>query len=250
MTTYGTVPVGGADITVRSFSLFKALTAGRQLSGIIESVGDVQEEIADFIRTYRETKGTTVMSRAVVEMERPEVAARISEEAWQASGNRLELPNEPSAMELAGIIVPKILSVGEDRVLRLIALVVAEDGEIEQASRGQRLDDYLDEQATDLKYRASLEEFVELATAVATALSEELPGKIKDLRKAMAPLLGSTPTPESLGTTEPEEEPEVGTSGESSSSTSSIDSEAPTAGADETSSTTSPSPTPAPSPSA
>jgi hypothetical protein len=248
MTTYGTVRVGGADITVRSFSLFKALTAGRQLAGIIESVGGVQEEISEFVRQYRETKGTTVMSRAVVEMERPEVAALISDEAWEAADSRLELPNEPSGMEIAAIVLPRVLAVGEERVLRLIALVVADEGEVEQASRGQRLDEYLDEQATDLKYKAELAEFVELATAVANALSQELPGKIADLRKAMAPLLGSTTTPESPATTEPEAMEDE--SGESSNSTSSIDSEAPTAGADETSSTTSPSPTPAPSPSA
>ncbi len=185
------VTIGGNERVIPPFSAFKAFTAGRIVAAITEHGEGVLAMMSQYAREH-EKRNQVVLSRATAHFESPERASRVSEEAWHASGNTLTLPGEPPSLEeqLAAVF-PRLLDVAEGHVLRLLALVLADDRDLEQRYRDggrEAVDEFLTEQGTDLLFRADAEDLFTLAQAAWDVCREQL-AQSEPARRAVGKLL-------------------------------------------------------------
>lgn len=276
------VRIGDRTVGLSSLSGFKVMRAGTLLARITRQVTGVEQQIQEFVSSYR-AANTELITRAKFEYRQGlEEAARIaqrraelaeehadwsdeqvdeeierlrgqierarltiSDEAWEKSDNQVELATDPSPFQIGAYLLPQILDAAEDDVVRLLALVTAPESELRTAKRdgGDAYVAYLSEKGEALLFDAEIEQLIELAITAAEVLGEKLRGKAPRLRAAWNRLTGAEEAPEqSQPETETESETTPTPDGASSSSTSSTESPPPTDG--EPTSPSSPSGTP------
>lgn len=258
------VNIGDRRVSLESLSGFKVVRAGKMLARITREVSGISEGITEFVKSYR-ASNSEVMTRAKFEYRQGlEEAARIAQrreriaiehedwteeqvsedierlrgeiersrlvisaEAWEKSGNQVELAADPSPIQIGAYLLPQVLESAEDEVARLLALITTPDHELREAKKQgpESYTELLDERGEDLLFDAEIEELLELAITAADVLGEKLRGKADRLRTAWDRLTGADQT-------------KAETNGERRSETSSTDSPPPTDG----------SPTPSSSP--
>jgi hypothetical protein len=101
----------------------------------------------------------------------PDPLGHMSEEDWQASGNRLRIPRSPSTEERVAAIFPMALTLAEEEVSRLLALLSMSNAEVKRAAAG----DFPEALA------ARAEELMELAVAAGEMVEEQFMAKVKGL---------------------------------------------------------------------
>jgi transposase len=272
------VRIGDRTVGLSSLSGFKVMRAGTLLARITRQVTGVEQQIQEFVSSYR-AANTELITRAKFEYRQGlEEAARIaqrraelaeehpdwsdeqvdeeierlrgqierarltiSDEAWEKSDNQVELATDPSPFQIGAYLLPQVLDAAEDDVVRLLALVTAPESELREAKRdgGDAYVAYLSEKGEALLFDAEIEQLIELAITAAEVLGEKLRGKAPRLRAAWNRLTGAEEAP---AESQPETETETTPDGTSSNSTSSTDSPPPTDG--EPTSPSSPSGTP------
>ena len=175
------VEIGDRSVTVGRFSTFKALHAGDLAADVLNEVPDLTERLSNFGIEYR-AKNTVKLSRAAVELRYDaDQVEKISDEAWVSGNGFLELPANPGTLDVAAFILPVAFKAAREKVLELMALVVASNSELREADESGRITEVLDEKKRWLLH-ADLAEVVDLAVAAADVLGEQFEGKAGKLR--------------------------------------------------------------------
>lgn len=171
------VKIGGNAATISKLNGFKAAEALGIISEISEQAPSLLTELAEFTRKY-EIEHAQRMPRAAAEAKFPSQAKNVSEEAWVASGNVLEVPTPPGIEEQIAFALPKVYKVARESLIDLFSLLLATNGELEEAdAEGKELygrEGVLAEQRRRLLHEASLEELVAFAAAAGDLLGEQL----------------------------------------------------------------------------
>lgn len=250
-----TVTIGDRSVELGSLSGFKVMRSGTILGRIIKQVTGISDEIQGFVAEYREAnvektsramfefRAASQHANAITAMQaevrsehpgweeadvrqeaemRVGPAVSVSDEAWAACENVMEIHRSPSGFEIFAFVLPHVLERAEEEVVKLLALMIAPDGEIREAKRSGRYEEFLAEKGEDLLFDAEIDELFEIATVTAEVLEGKLAGKLQRLQTAVSRLMGASGLTE-----EPETTP---TSGVSSNGTSSTDSPKPTDG--------------------
>jgi hypothetical protein len=109
----------------------------------------------------------------------PDPLGHMSEEDWQASGNRLRIPRSPSTEERVAAIFPMALTLAEEEVSRLLALLSMSNAEVKRAAAGD-FPEALAARAEELM-DAPAEDLMELAVAAGEMVEEQFMAKVKGL---------------------------------------------------------------------
>lgn len=162
-----TAKINGLERPINDFTAAKAMEAGELISAIVQRGTGVFERIEAY-SAERVESGSIKLTRAALFFRYPELAKRIPNEAWEASGNVFELPGPPPAFEEAVLAVfPDIVKLAREEVFQLLALVLVDDQELEDADKAGRdgIAALLAEKGRELRHRARMEEVVALASA-------------------------------------------------------------------------------------
>lgn len=228
------IEIGDQTYTIQRLSTRKALRAGHLLTEILQQMPDIQEKVSAFTREYREQNKLRV-NRATAELRWPDRVQAVSEEAWKSSDGYVEIPADPSLADYAGWVFPRVFEAAEQRVLRLVALLITSNSEYGNAARDGTEDDLLDRKADGLMDEDAAG-LVELAVVAGDVLSDQFEGKAARLR-ALAKRFGTKPS-EPNSETKNEEKATEDSNGSKPST--SIASPSPTDGPSERSSIESP----------
>lgn len=202
-----TVQVGGEEYKIAKFKGYKAFRIGRMLTALGEIGPEISKAVNAFIAEYRE-QNVDKISRATLEFRYPADAAAVSDEAWKEAGGVIELPQEPGQAEILAVVFPLAFEKAGDKVVDLLAWVVASDTELERKDDEgeQAVEQYIAGLRKTLLFRGDIDELFELATAAQEVLGEQMAGKGEQARSLLA-LVGLDGSPEEPET-ESQEEPE------------------------------------------
>jgi hypothetical protein len=109
----------------------------------------------------------------------PDPLGHMSEEDWQASGNRLRIPRSPSTEERVAAIFPMALTLAETEVSHLLALLSMSNADVKRAAAGD-FPEALEQRAEELM-DAPAEDLMELAVAAGEMVEEQFMAKVKGL---------------------------------------------------------------------
>jgi hypothetical protein len=160
-----TIKIGGAERLIAPFSAAKAMEAAGLVSEIVEAGNGILAAMDDYAAKHAE-RSTIKVPRAAAFYRNPEAAAAVPNDAWEASGNVLEVPGpRPGFEEQLLAVFPQVWRVARDQVLKLLALVLVGDSELEQADSdgGQDgIDKLLATEGRALLHKAQMQELVAL----------------------------------------------------------------------------------------
>lgn len=233
------VTIGGEQQSLGEFSAYKALKALEILSDVESAWRAVLTEAASFRRQYGEENYVELSRVDARRQFRPRVLEQtirreledgrielidepvLNEETgepllspdplghltdadWEASGQKLRIPEQPNETLQVAAMVPLAFKHGRDATLSLMALVLAKNSELEEWDRegGDVVDAKLRDRAETLKHRADLDELVDLATAVLEMCREQVAGPFERLT-AQARTIFSKPESETPETQTP-----------------------------------------------
>lgn len=201
-----TIKAGETEYTIRKFKGFKALRIGRMVTSLGEIGPKVSKAVNEYATEYREDNVERI-SRAVLELRFPADAAGISDKAWEESGGFVELPNDPSEAEVLAVVIPKAFELAGDRIVELLAWVVADDTKLEEADNEseEAVTAYIEGIRKELLYKAHIDELFDLAYGAQEVIGEQMAGKGQKAR-ALLKLVGLNQEEEPEEET-PEEEP-------------------------------------------
>jgi hypothetical protein len=176
-------------------------------------------------RTPKMVDGVPVMG--------PDPLGHMTEQDWQANGNRLRIPRSPSTEERVAAIFPMALELAEEQTLRLLALLSMTNEEYEAATEGgaDAAEQAMAERVKELK-RAPMYDSLELAVAAGEMVEQEFVARAKRELGGRLPnvlrLFGLSPSSRSEDGATSSEQPSP------TNPTSSTDSPTPTDGLSET----------------
>jgi hypothetical protein len=223
-----TVTVGEREFVLRPFRGLKALSLMTSIGGLMKTLPDLQDQIAEVSRKHREANMIDI-PRAAFELRYPEDAKNVSQEAWDSSGGVVRLPDPDATLGWEQImlsVLPTVMEQARDQVLTVLALVVIPDRDLQAADEEDRVEEALGTISKQLLYEGTLDELAELTLASVELVKGQFQGKVRELVDQVSQV---------FGTEEPEEEIRIGTV-ETPNETSSTPSPPPTAGPDEKSS--------------
>lgn len=213
------VKVGGRDTALPDFNARKAIRAGRIMRDILEQSPQVQVELGRFRRDYErenivELDRTSALvrfgprplvddagepvrypdghPRAGEIVMAPGQLEHLSEADWQASGQKLRLPADPSREEMFLAIFPLLFDQAEDQVTQLLGLaLVTEDdlGEAARAGGDENVRALLKRVGDDCLDRASLTEAADVLLTTVELIQEQVHDQSDDLRRRARPLM-------------------------------------------------------------
>lgn len=196
-----TVRVGDRDLTISEFSGYKFLEATDRLAHLLEVVPDLDGDMAKFGREWRESNPPRVLDRATAELEFGE-AAKISDEAWAATGGHVTLTPRVDGMQLFLRVFPRLQRHARGDIEELLALIVTANSELEEADT-LGADIYEPDQCVGrnrrfLLHKGSPSELAKVALAAMEALGDELKegdlmGAVGKLRDRWTDLTAGTP---------------------------------------------------------
>lgn len=245
-TSPNTVTIGGARQELGSFSAFKAF---RIMDVISEAEGIYRDFLfgaAEFkqefekrnvveldrvearrefrprplyrtIRTELEDGRISVEDTPMVDDETGEPVlgadplGHISEEDWKASNNVLRVGTSPSEDTIVAAMIPRAFKQARESVLRLLALVVVSNSDLERWDQDGDVDQRLEDEAKRLLHRAKGDELVILAAASLRMVREQIRGPFDDLIEEVRTTFQRSqetiePTPDGESTSEDSDE--------------------------------------------
>jgi hypothetical protein len=230
------VTVGDVEYVVGRFRGYKATRIAGEVAKIVRRYPKIGKDLAAFRREYAE-ENVIELKRTEAEWRLGAEAQRISDKAWETSGGTLRLRQAPTPQEQLMHVFPDVFEIAEKAVGRILALLVVENDELEEAYDSDSVDQVLDDLAKRLLFGGDAAELLELAVAgeeVARGQFEPLKDKAGKLL-AQIGLRQETPTPDSEpSSNEPSES-------ESKSSPATREQESEASSTSSTSSPTSPS---------
>lgn len=111
----------------------------------------------------------------------PSAVDRMTEQDWQAAGDRYPLHEDPTLPELVLHVFDMALEVAEAHVYRLLALFTMSNEDVAAAHKDGSLEDTLAERADDLLDEAMADEVLELAVACGEVVDEQFRRKVDEL---------------------------------------------------------------------
>lgn len=179
----------------------------------------------------------------------PDPLGHLTDQDWEASGQKLRVHDSPSPKLVQGAMVPAAFRIAKVQVLRLIALALTSNDELERWEREEKdVNEALDAEAGRLQHKASIGELMEVAYAVVEEAQAQLSGPFDRITAALTAAAERRrkekppePVAPPMTMEEDEAEPEEGDGESAPSTTSSTDSPPPTGGSADTPSTESPS---------
>jgi hypothetical protein len=225
-----TVTVGEREYVLRPFRGLKAISLMSAIGGLMKTLPDLQDQIAEVSRKHRDQNMIDI-PRAAFELRYPEDAKNVSQEAWDSSGGVVRLPDPDASLGWEQImlsVLPTVMDQARDQVLQVMALVVIPDRELQDADEADNVPEELAAISKQLLYDGTLDELAELALASVELVKGQFQGKVRELVDQVSEMFGGTEE-------ESQEEIKIGTV-ETPSETSSTPSPPPTDGPDETSS--------------
>lgn len=215
------IQIGGEPRQLGDFSAFKAVHAMEVVGQIEETVRELVHEGGDFRREY-ERRHFVEMTRAearrqyrpqplyvqeeidegrvrAVPVMRGDVAVlgpdplgHLTDADWEASGNVLRIPETPDENAVIAALVPKAFASARVHVMRLLALVVTPNSDLEKWDGASDIDAELDTVARELMHRADAEELIRLAVAAIGMAKAQIAGPFVEAREAMRTLFASS----------------------------------------------------------
>jgi hypothetical protein len=208
MATSHEVKLGDKNVELHPFKGFKATEMLTQLAAIYDEVPDLEARVDAFVRKHA-AENTVKVPRAYFEAEYSEEAKRVSEEAWAASGNVMELPGaEPSLQRVVLTLFPDIIKLARRRAFDLLALAICPNSELAELDIDDGADKLYGSEGALSKYRKQLlheaeaQQLFALAAGVVELLKDQFAGdgddglgKLKPLVELVQRLLGQEPAP-------------------------------------------------------
>lgn len=203
------VTINGESRSLSGFSAFKAFCAMQILADAEEIGRDVLNEAASFKREY-EAANYVEMTRAEARREFPpkplrEVVRRETEDGrievveavvfdsagaplmvdplghmtdadWQATDHKMRVSDSPGEKMQVAAMIPVAFRKGRVELLRLLALVLTSNADLEQWDTDGDVEERLDRAGKALMHDASIEELTELASAALALCREQIAG--------------------------------------------------------------------------
>lgn len=198
-----TLTIAGREVTVERVSARKASRAFAILRGVSDKlpaiVGRLGEASAEYERThYIELDraqawrrygaptplvedGEFVRDGAGEIVTVPSGIASMSEDDWQAAGNKLRVPQEAPDEYKWAAVFDRALELAEDHVYRLLALLTMSNDDVKRAWRAGTLKDDVDDLVEDLIDDAYADELLELAVVCGEVVDEQFTSKVRSL---------------------------------------------------------------------
>lgn len=231
------VQVGDRTVPLPELNGFKAVRAMRLLAEISKCVPDVMDTLAKLRTDYAEQNALVVtpalaklprFQRITIDADGNEHEEPLfTNEDFEAAGGEIRIPQDPSFTDQLIAVFPIVFDAAQDRVVELLALLIAPNSELADADEEGTVDAYLATQGRKLLHTATFDQLVVL---VGEAVSIVMDALQRDggaaLERAMGAVTGRPPASQPAPTQT-----------ESSTPESSIESPAPTDGTDEPSST-------------
>lgn len=243
MADFKTVTLGGKEIMLEPFSGFKAIFAIDTVGAVEGTVRQLVGEQVDFkaAHTARVIAGRSKLTFSRVEARRqfrpeplyeqvdtddgprliavlkdgvpvmgPDPLGHVTEADWQASGNQLVIPqiprNEDTDIDNAVMLamVPRAFKEARATVLRLVALVMTSNRDLEEwDGAGADIDAQLDAAAKKTMHRADAAELIALVVAAVELARDQIAGPFGDAVEAIRGLF-----PQQTATAEGEAPPQ------------------------------------------
>jgi hypothetical protein len=227
------VTVGGRTYTVARLRGLKAQLILRESAKLAREYPKIGTMVAEFEQTYAD-ENAVVLNRAEAEYRLGAAAGRISDDAWQSSGNQISLKSAPSTFERLFAAWPEILEVGERPVANLLAIVSLSNEELADADKADDLAAKIEDRRQEIWHNGEIEEIVELAIAgyeVSRGQFAPLVGKVLPLLGLLGiPMMGEPEQTESGTSPTPTTTSQPSSSSSETSPSSSTDSPEPTGG--------------------
>lgn len=229
------VTIGGEPRTLGDFSAFKAifameivtevegawrqvLTEGARFKREFEAENFVAMDRAEARRRYlprplyREIREETEDGRMALRDEPvldaqgnpvlgPDPLGHLTEEDWQASGQKLRIADSPGEQLQIAAMIPVAFRHARVHVFRLLALTLTPNRELEEWDGEKDIATELDRISRELQHRAKADEIVRLGVAVVALCKEQLAGPFEEAAAAFRTVFQKETPP---ATTEPE----------------------------------------------
>jgi hypothetical protein len=233
------VQVGDRTVPMPELNGFKAVRAMRLLAEISKCVPDVMATLGKLREDYATQNALIVtpalaklprFQRVIVDEDGNEQEVPLFTEAdFEAAGGEIRIPQDPTTMDQIIAVFPIVFDAAQDRVVELLALIIAPNSELADADEEGTVDAYLATHGRKLLHAATFDQLVvligEAVNIVVDALQRDGGAA---LERAVGAVTGQPPAPK------PEPDP---TQTESSTPAFSTESPDPTDGTDEPSST-------------
>lgn len=212
------VQIGTRQVPVHDFNGRKYFRAGKLLASLMRAgpelwvaAWNAQEE-SRREATVRLTRAEYSLS--ITDPEERERFDAITEAEWEASGQVLEVVRTHDPMpRMIMAAFPLAMERQPEKVAELLALAIADEGDLGQAARQGRMDERLTELADDLLDEARGAQLLDLAVIVAEVAHAEINAKLTELGDRVGKLRElfsiprTTPVPPTPETPQPQPAP-------------------------------------------
>lgn len=242
-----TVHIGDKDYPIQRFRGLKAILAMAAMTRIVREVPDI---LADVTKEYTR-RHVVFVTEGMARL--PRWSGFTTEDfdtAEASTGKReIELPAPMSPQEQLLQAMPRLLEQARKEVVRLLAILIVPNAELQEADENDRVEQVLDQHKNLLLYEAELDELADLALAAHEVLTDQLSSRKDRLGKMVESLVNlfrwgqqaqTLTGPATTTESEPEGQTTIPPTSTPDAPTSSISSESTTGGDEEKLSTASP----------
>jgi hypothetical protein len=230
------VQLGDTELTITRFRGLKALLASALVGRVMREVPDLQDRVTTFTKKYRK-ENEVELTRPMAKLPRFAFFGFTEEDFAASPDGIIRLPEEPTTQQIMLAVAPDLIDLARKELVRLLALIVIPNSELEAADDADDIEGALDKQGKTLIRTAEFDELLELFVVAWEVMRDQILAKKDKLGKLTElPFLRMW-----LSTQEVEEEtPTPPTSPPESPVSSDTLEEESTTGVDETSSMVSP----------
>lgn len=173
------VRIGDRTYPIARFKGFKAVRAGRIVQQLSDQYPVILDAMAEFTRNY-EAKNTVRITRAMAHLPRFQ-ALGLTDQDFDGR-EYIELPQAPSGEERLFAVFHKVMTIFEQQLMELLALIVAPNSELRRADSEDRVDQYLADLGKELLFEGDLDELAMLLVEAREVIEEQFTGKLERLR--------------------------------------------------------------------
>lgn len=209
------VKVGDRSLALPELNGFKAVRAMRLLSEVARVVPEVSGILAKLREDYAQQNALVITpSLARLPRFQREVVGEdgsvydepmFTDADFEAAGGEIRVPQDPPMAEQIVAVFPVVFGAAEEKVIELLALLLAPSSELAEADEEGTVDEYLKQQGKKLLHAATLEQLIAIIVAavetVMAALSSNGGGALEKVIGAM------TGADQSAGQNPPEASP-------------------------------------------
>lgn len=204
------VTVGDRTVPIPDLNGFKTIRVLSIVTAILKVVPNVNETLAQLRRDYAE-QNVLIVTPAMMKLDRfqeveidadgqPFERPMFTAAEFEAAGGEIALPAEdpPGEAQLIAVF-PLVFDAAQDRIVELLALLLAPNSELAEADENGTVDSYLATHGRTLLHTATLEQLIAIVVAavgiVQGALANTGGDALEQLRGAVTGSDSPTPNP-------------------------------------------------------